>query len=185
MERPTAPVNRRPSTCALPFFPRRPKLLPVMTAPASIDSSPVATIGAPGLDAAALVAQIQADVDRKIADGVYSDARVARAEKTNLGHLRDSDDFLSFYLTCLRDAVYVDISDFEIREQRRYLAAPLVLLKKVIWKLLKFYTYRLWSQQNQINGIVITAVESIEQQFSARIADLEKRVAALESRNRD
>ena len=152
-----------------------------MTTPASTDSSPVAAIGAPGLDAARLVADIQATVDRKIADGVYSDARVARAEKTNLGHLRDSDDFLSFYLTCLRDAVFVDISDFEIRERRSAFAPALVALKKVIWKLLKFYTYRLWSQQNQINGIVITAVESIEQQFSARIDALEKRVAALES----
>ena len=152
-----------------------------MTTPASTDPSPVATIGAPGLDAARLVAELQATVDRKMADGVYSDARVARAEKTNLVHLQDSDDFVTFYLACLRDAVFVDIADFEIREQRRFLAGPLVLLKKTIWKLLKFYTYRLWSQQNQVNGLVITALESTEQQLTARIATLEKRVAALES----
>ena len=152
-----------------------------MTTPASTDSSPIATIGAPDLDAARLVADIQATVDRKIADGVYSDARVARAEKTNLVHLRDSADFVTFYLACLRDAVFVDISDFEIREQRRFLAAPLVLLKKIIWKLLKFYTYRLWSQQNQVNGLLITALQSMETQYAARIDPLEKRVAALES----
>ena len=160
-----------------------------MTTPASPAAAPsappVAVIGAPGLDAARLVADIQASVDKKMADGVYSDARVARAEKTNLVRLRDSADFVTFYLTCLRDAVFVDISDFEIREQRRFLAAPLVLLKKVIWKLLKFYTYRLWSQQNQVNGLLITALQSMEEQYAARIADLEKRVAALESRNRD
>ena len=113
-------------------------------------------------------------------DGVYADARVARAEKTNLVHLRGSDDFRTFYLTCLRDAVFVDISDFEIRERRRFFGPVLVGLKTGLWKLLKFYTYRLWSQQNQVNGLVITALEGVEEQSAARIAALEKRIVELE-----
>ena len=139
------------------------------------------SIGAPGLDAAAIVAEIQAQTERKIQEGRYADARVARAEKTNLVNLRSSDDYLTFYLTCLRDAVFVDISDFEIRE-RRSVAAPLLrALKKVIWKLLKFYTYRLWSQQNQVNGLLVTALQGLEEQSAARIAKLEKRIAELEA----
>jgi hypothetical protein len=140
----------------------------------------VLSIGAPGLDVDRLVADLQATVDRKVRDGVYADARVARAEKTNLVHLRGSDDFLTFYLTCLRDAVFVDISDFEIRERRRVFGPLLVGLKTVLWKLLKFYTYRLWSQQNQVNGLVITALEGLEEQSAARIAALEKRLVELE-----
>jgi hypothetical protein len=147
--------------------------------------APPISIGAPGFDVASLVADLQATVDRKMADGVYADARVARAEKTNLIHLRDSDDFVTFYLTCLRDAVYVDIADFEIREQRRHFAKPLIAFKKTIWKLLKFYTFRLWSQQNQVNGLLITALESMEEQYAARIAALEKRIAALEAAAKD
>lgn len=145
-----------------------------------MSATPVLTIGAPGLDVDRLVADLQATVDRKVRDGVYADARVARAEKTNLVHLRGSDDFLTFYLTCLRDAVFVDISDFEIRERRRFLGPLLVAFKKVVWKLLKFYTYRLWSQQNQVNGLVITALEGLEEQSAARIAALEKRLVELE-----
>lgn len=145
-----------------------------------MNESPVVTIGAPGLDVEKLVADLQATVNRKMKEGVYADARVARAEKTNLVHLRGSDEFITFYLTCLRDAVFVDISDFEIRERRRWLSPLLVSFKKVIWKLLKFYTYRLWSQQNQINGLIITAMEGLEQQMSARLATLEKRIAELE-----
>ena len=145
-----------------------------------MSATPVLTIGAPGLDVDRLVADLQATVDRKARDGVYADARVARAEKTNLVHLRGSDDFLTFYLTCLRDAVFVDISDFEIRERRRFLGPLLVAFKKVVWKLLKFYTYRLWSQQNQVNGLVITALEGMEEQSAARIAALEKRLVELE-----
>ena len=141
---------------------------------------PILTIGAPGLDVVKLVADLQATVDRKARDGAYADARVARAEKTNLVHLRGSDDFLTFYLACLRDAVFVDISDFEIRERRRFLGPVLVAFKTVLWKLLKFYTYRLWSQQNQVNGLIMTALEGMEEQSAARIGALEKRIVELE-----
>ena len=103
-------------------------------------------IGAPGVDTEALVADTRAAVARKQEAGEYSDARIARAERTNLGAMRDEEQFLGFYLKCLRDAVFVDISDFEIRERRRGLAFLLVALKRVIWNLLKFYTYRLWAQ---------------------------------------
>lgn len=147
-----------------------------------MSETPILTIGAPGLDVDRLVADLQATADRKMKEGVYADARVARAEKTNLVHLRGSDDFITFYLTCLRDAVFVDISDFEIRERRRSIGPLLVALKKTIWKLLKFYTYRLWSQQNQVNGLIITALEGMEEQNAARIAALEKRIAVLEQK---
>jgi len=148
-----------------------------------MSETPILTIGAPGLDVDTLVADLQATATRKMKDGVYADARVARAEKTNLVHLRGSDDFITFYLTCLRDAVFVDISDFEIRERRRVIGPLLVGFKKILWKLLKFYTYRLWSQQNQINGLIITALEGMEEQTGAKLAALEKRITELERKS--
>lgn len=126
------------------------------------------------------MADLQATTERKMQAGTYADARVARAEKTNLIHLRGSDDFLPFYLACLREAVFVDIADFDIHERRRFLGPVLRKFKQTIWSLLKFYTYRLWSQQNQVNGLLVTALEGLEDQSAARIAALEKRIAELE-----
>ena len=137
-------------------------------------------INTPGVDAEKLVAEIRAAVEKKTAEGVYADARIARAERLNLANLRDTDEFLDFYLKCLRDAAFVDISDFPIRERRRFFGPALVTLKKVIWGLLKFYTYRLWSQQNQVNGLLVTAVEGVDQKAAAKIKDLERRFQALE-----
>lgn len=137
-------------------------------------------IGAEGIDVEAVVRELRASVQQKIDQGVYDDARIARAERTNLTHLRHSDDFVGFYLRCLRDAVFVDISDFEIRERRKILGPMLVALKKVIWNLLKFYTYRLWSQQNQVNGLLVTALEGMDEKYADRIHKLEQRVAELE-----
>lgn len=71
-------------------------------------------IGATGVDTAAIVADIRAAVAEKTARGVYTDPRIARAERTNLMNLRDEEHFLAFYLECLREAVFVDINDFEI-----------------------------------------------------------------------
>lgn len=138
-------------------------------------------IGADGVDAGKIVADIQAAVDKKMADGAYTDARVARAERLNLARLKSDDSFLSFYFKCLRDAVFVDISDFDIAERRKGWIAPLLVrFKRVVWVLLKFYTYRLWSQQNQINGLLVTAVEGLDEKTDAHIRKLEERVAALE-----
>jgi hypothetical protein len=146
-------------------------------------SESIFQINAPGIDTDAIVRDIQARVRKNLEAGLYDDARIARAERTNLLQLRNNEEFMAFYLKCLRDAVFVDISDFEIRERRATAFAPLLIgLKKVIWKLLKFYTYRLWSQQNQVNGLLVTGVEGVDEKYAAKIRELEERIRKLEGK---
>ena len=144
--------------------------------------NPAISIGADGIDAGAVVAQIQAEVARKRAAGAYDEARVARAERNNLLTLKDDASFMEQYLLCLRQIVAVDINDFEIIEKRGRFAPALVRLKKAIWKLLKFYTFRLWSQQNQTNALLLAAVEILETRRRREVAALEARIAKLEGR---
>ncbi len=139
------------------------------------------SIGIDGRDAEQVVKEIQETVDRKRRDGVYNDPRVARAERTNLAALKNDDEFLSMYLASLRESVFVDINDFVITERRAGLGPLLVKLKRVIWVLLRFYTYRLWSQQNQVNGLLLAAVEATEERHREKIEALEKRLAELET----
>ena len=142
--------------------------------------NPAISIGADGIDAGAVVAQVQAEVARKRAAGAYDEARVARAERNNLLTLKDDASFMEQYLLCLRQIVAVDINDFEIIEKRGRFAPALVRLKKAIWKLLKFYTFRLWSQQNQTNALLLAAVEIMETRHRREIAGLRERIAKLE-----
>jgi hypothetical protein len=139
-------------------------------------------IGAKGVDVAALMAEIRADVARKASEGVYTDLRVALAEKTNLDQLKDQDGFFTLYLESLREAVSIDINDFPIVERRRAFSPILVKLKKSIWNLLKFYTYRLWSQQNQVNSMMLALSEELDDRYKRRIEALEARVRELESK---
>jgi len=142
------------------------------------------TLGAEGIDTAALVAEIRAEVERKRREGVYADARIGRAERHNLMYMADSGELLRFYLNCLRDNVNVDINDFKIEDRRTGVkGALLVKMKRVIWTLLKFYTFRLWHQQNQINALTVSAIEANFQQYEKKIAALEARLAAVEGRN--
>ena len=139
--------------------------------------NPTFSIGAEGVDADKIMAEIKAAVVAKAARGAYRDLRIAQAERANLVNLSDDESFLKYYLECLRNAVFVDINDFEIRERRRFGSALLVALKKIVWNILKFYTYRLWSQQNQINGLLVTAIESMDEKYRARCETLERKLA--------
>ena len=145
-----------------------------------MNSDSIFEIGADGFNVEKVMAEIKASVAEKMDKGVYRDVRIAQAEKTNLANLKDDESFLRFYLECLRDAVFVDINDFEIRERRRPVGVLLVVLKKIIWKMLKFYTYRLWSQQNEVNAMLVTAIEGTDEKHGNRIHDIERRLSVLE-----
>ncbi len=142
------------------------------------------SIGADGIDAQKIVSQILEEVDRKRKEGVYDEARVARAERNNLLTLKDDASFMEQYILCLRQIVPVDINDFEIVEKRSRMAPLVVKLKKTIWKLLKFYTFRLWSQQNQTNSLLLAAIEIMETRHKREVAELKARIDTLEGKTK-
>ncbi|NLN00314.1 MAG: hypothetical protein GX174_00205 [Lentisphaerae bacterium] len=139
-------------------------------------------IGAEGVDVDAIVRELRERVAERRARGEYDEATVARAERFNLANLKDDAQFLERYLTCLRQAVQVDIDDFDIVERRARLAPLLKRLKRGIWCLLRFYTYRLWSQQNQINGMLLAATEIIATRDQERLDRIEARLSEIEAR---
>ena len=145
-------------------------------------TQPAIRIGADGIDVHRIEEEILASVAEKRARGVYDDAAVARAERNNLLTLKDDESFMERYLLCLRQIVPVDINDFEILERRSRLAPLSKALKKVIWKLLKFYTFRLWSQQNQTNNVLLAAIEIMDRRHKKEVADLKARIEALEGK---
>ncbi len=140
------------------------------------------TIGADGVDVGQIVEEIRKTVADKMQSGAYAGAQLARAERYNLVNLKKHENFFDVYMESLREAVSVDINDFEIRERRGCAALVLIPLKKVIWQLLKFYTYRMWSQQNQVNGLLLSAIEEVDRKYRVQLRTLEDRLAKLESR---
>jgi hypothetical protein len=137
---------------------------------------------APSVDVEKIIAEVKRRVDEKKQKGVYSTAILPRRiQHTSILQVQDDDEFIKYYLECLKDSVYVDIRDFEIIEKRRRFVWLFVGIKKLIWKILKFYTYRLWSQQNQVNGLMLSALEHIETRYNEKVSALEQRIVQLEN----
>ncbi len=146
-------------------------------------------IGADGLDVDDIVRQIRERADARRKSGEFDMEAVMRAERFNLSAVKDDADFFDRYISCLRLVSQVDINDFEIVEHRARFASLLKKFKKGIWSTLKFYTYHLWSQQNQVNNLFNAAIELVAERDSeqikkmqARIDELEARLAVLESK---
>ncbi|HAS82154.1 MAG TPA: hypothetical protein DCS43_05635 [Verrucomicrobia bacterium] len=141
------------------------------------------TIHATGIDTDAIIRDIHAKVKQNAEQGVYHRASLGETSRQTAFAFKDNAEFLRFYLETLRENAFVDIADFEITEKRPRFRRTLIALKKTLWSLLRFYTYRLWSQQNQINGLLLAAAEGIHEQQNEKIAALEARLAALEQRD--
>ena len=144
-------------------------------------------IGADGIDAEEIVRQIRERAEMRRKSGEFDMDAVARAERFNLSAVKDNADFFDRYISCLGLVSQVDINDFEIVEHRARFAPLLKKFKKGVWSVLKFYTYHLWSQQNQVNNLFHAAIELVAKRNSeqlkkmqARLDDLEARLAALE-----
>jgi hypothetical protein len=100
--------------------------------------------------------------------------------KFDLKSVRNEEEFLRFFMDRLQELHQVDINDFPIQSHRGLVGRPIRLLKSTLWKLLKFYTYRLFSQQNQINAQLAAALDALLRKSEDRIRKLEARIAELE-----
>ena len=140
-------------------------------------------IGADGIDAEAIVRKIRERADARRAAGEFDREELARAERYNLSTVKDDADFFDRYIACLKLISTVDINDFEIPRRRSPFAPLATALKKVVWKLLKFYTYRLWSQQNQTNNVLLAAIEIMDRRHRKETAELKARIAELEGKS--
>lgn len=138
------------------------------------------SIGADGIDTQAIVEEIRLKVEAKVKSGEYNDARITRAEKSTLMHMKNNQEFLDYYLQCISRASLVDIREFEIPKAPGLKGKIKHTIQKITWSMLKFYTYRMWTQQNQINGMMNTAVGLIRAKNEEAITDHKKRIRALE-----
>lgn len=149
-------------------------------------------IGTDGsVDAGAVVEEVRRRAAERLKNGEYDLETLARAERFNLSALKENPEFFNGYLSGIHRVTQVDIGDWEIREKHTGVkGALLVRLKKAIRALLRFYTFRLWSQQNRANAIFHSSLSLLAERESddlakanARIAELERRLAALERRD--
>lgn len=132
------------------------------------------------MDSDKLEQELRSEVSAKEASGAYSEGSAGKMSRADLQKIARDGNLLRTYLDAMRENAFVDITDFEISERRSFMPGMLVRFKKFIWNMLRFYTYRLWSQQNEINGLLMSSLETMDNDAQDRIKELEQRVEALE-----
>ena len=117
-------------------------------------------ITAPALDAEALAAEVRERVRKKKASGAYDDYDLSGIASLDYEKELSEEDFLRYYLQVVERLADLNYGDFEIASKGGRFGRAEVLLKKTIWKLLRFYTYRLFSQQREFDCQVAQALVS-------------------------
>ena len=92
-------------------------------------------------------------------------------------------DYLQHYLKLLRMRQGVRTSDFYIPRRAGWVGHFVACIKARLWRLLRYQHYRLTLQQNLINELAAHAVEFQQEAWQQEVADLKRRVAALEQKN--
>jgi phosphopantetheinyl transferase (holo-ACP synthase) len=124
--------------------------------------------------------RIMHDAEQRHKDANISMPQLQAGRISSPADYANNEAFLDALLIILHDTAFVNFGDFEIIERRKHLGKPLVAFKKIIWSLLRFYTFRLWSQQNDVNGFLLSSLQVIHENANEKIARLEARIAELE-----
>jgi len=138
-------------------------------------------IDTPGVDVTKAVEEIRQRVEAKRAAGVYDRYNLSSLRAMELENIKDGEAYLDYYLKTIGRAADIDLGDFTIVSKTYLLGEPVVWLKKIIWKLLKFYTYRLFSQQKDYNAKMARISDGLNRKFERRISVLEGKIEALRS----
>ncbi len=110
--------------------------------------------------------EIMNNISEKEKNGIYD----FNDKKTEIDFLdiKNEDQFMKYHINIIQETWAIDINDFDIPAGKGIKGKMFVLLKKIIWKLLKFYTYRLFSQQIEFNSQVRNSITAINTNFSKK-----------------
>ena len=132
------------------------------------------------LDLEMLDKEIRFKIKQRQELGVYEHFDLTKVTHLLLRDIRDPGEFFKQHLAAIIRSWAIDINDFEIiRKEEGVIGNLQVLFKKVIWKFLKFYTYRLFSQQREYNFQISNTLTLMEKYYREKLDSLQKELVFL------
>lgn len=124
------------------------------------------------IDIDKIMEEVKRRVEEKRKLGVYDKYNLEGLATKDITELETEKDFLNYYLELIQHTCDVNIGDFEIPSKGGIFGKPVAKLKRLIWIMLRFYTYRLFSQQKEFNFQLVNTIMSLNK----RIEELEKKI---------
>ena len=121
-----------------------------------------------------IMKKIDQRIEEKKKAGLYRTYNLDRINMLEVEKISDDRAFLDYYLKVIRRTCDIDIGDFAIHSKGGWLGQPIVWFKKLIWHCLKFYTYRLFSQQKEFNAQITNDVISLNQKVDKSLAGIKR-----------
>lgn len=126
-----------------------------------------------GIDVDKIMREIKERVEKKKKEGVYEKYNLESLAIKDIEQLQTEKDFLNYYLEIIQHTCDIDIGDFEIPSKGGIFGGLVAKLKRFMWIMLRFYTYRLFSQQKEVNFQLVNTIISLNK----RIDELEKKMS--------
>ncbi len=139
-------------------------------------------VSARDIDVEKIMRQIKEQVEEKQAAGVYGKYNLEDVAVKDIAQLQNEQDFLDYYLELIQHTCDIDIGDFQIPSKGGIFGKPVAKFKRFVWIILRFYTYRLFSQQKEYNFQLVNTLMSINKKLDEQVKVLSDRVAELEKK---
>jgi hypothetical protein len=120
-------------------------------------NGPFAEIGADAPDAARILREVEA---RAGADGP-ADSTGADGAALDIKSLDDDAELVRRVIRQMQRTGGLDIGDFDIPPGAGLLGRLESLAKRALWKLLRFYTYRMFTQQRDFNRQTAAVLDAL------------------------
>lgn len=134
------------------------------------------------LDLQSIEKTIEERIAKKQKNGIYDNFNTLNGEGYDFLKISNNREFIDYYLNVIKRSWEIDVNDFEIPRKKGIKGKLELILKKIIWKCLKFYTYRIFTQQIEFNSQIKNTVAGIHAEFTPRIKQLEEEIALLKSK---
>jgi len=118
-----------------------------------------------GVDTDDIMRRIRERIEQKRAAGVYDRYNLTGITRLEVAEAKSEEDFLRYSLKMLQRTHEIDIADFPIPNKGGPFGWLEVLVKKVLWYLLKFYTWRMWTQQREFNAQVVNTLRALNRKI--------------------
>lgn len=128
----------------------------------------------------ALAQRIEGKIEERERTGGHAGLDMNVMTPIDLTGEKGEGQLIPFYLTSIQQAWPIDMNDFPIPRKPGFGGTVEWTLKKVLWKLLKFYTFRMFSQQREFNSQVSHAMGAIHKDYNAKLNDLRQQLRTLE-----
>jgi aminoglycoside phosphotransferase (APT) family kinase protein len=132
-------------------------------------------------DIDALMDRVRQIVQRRREAGSYDDPLAAQAERTRFAAMAREEDSLGDLLAQLHLVNWVDFRDPGLSVPRSPVERLEGAVKKIIWRVLKFYHLRLFGQQNRVNKLLLLGMDDYHKWLDGHVRDMDRRLSALEA----